>query len=152
MRQCSVQKPSEKGTRCSLAERTIYPELSEPIKNGEQKEFFTSTEATKPLEISRAGIYRYMTDDTIKAVQFKRKTLIRRKDIDALFENPASHNKKLPKERAPVTDFYPIAEVKEKYNVKASWIFVVAKRHNLLRTFNRDKTYCSKKHIDNYSG
>lgn len=125
-------------------------ELNEPIKDLEQKEFFTPTEAAKLLGISRASIYRYMADSTIKAVQFKGKTLIRRKDIDALFENPVSYNKRLPKERTAITEFYTTAEVKEKYNVKDSWIFVVAKRHNIPRTFNRGKTYWSKKHIDNY--
>lgn len=51
---------------------------------------------------------------------------------------------------APITEFYTTAEVKEKYNVKDSWIFVVAKKHNIPRTFNRGKTYWSKKHINNY--
>lgn len=102
------------------------------------------------VHISRASIYRYMADGTIKAVQFKGKTLIRRKDIDALFENTASYNKRLPKERTAIIEFYTTAEVKEKYNVKDSWIFVVAKKHNIPRTFNRGKTYWSKKHIDNY--
>lgn len=55
-----------------------------------------------------------------------------------------------PKDTIPITDFYTTAEVKEKYNVVDSWIFVVAKKHNIPRTFNRGKTYWSKKHIDNY--
>ncbi len=49
-----------------------------------------------------------------------------------------------------IIEFYTTAEVKEKYNVVDSWIFVVAKKHNIPRTFNRGKTYWSKKHIDNY--
>ena len=91
-----------------------------------------------------------MADETIKAVQFKGKTLIRRKDIDTLFENTTAYNKRLPKEKVPITEFYTTVEVKEKYNVVDSWIFVVAKKHNIPRTFNRGKTYWSKKHIDNY--
>jgi excisionase family DNA binding protein len=128
-----------------------YPsKSSEPIKDLQQKEFFTPTEAAKLLGISRATIYRYIADNIIKVVQFKRKTLIRKKDIESLFENSPSYNKRLPKERAPITEFYATAEVKEKYNVKESWIFVVAKKHNIPRAFNRGKTYWSKKHIDNY--
>ena len=48
----------------------------------EDKEFYTPPEAAKLLGISRASIYRYMADNVIKAVQFKGKTLVRRKDID----------------------------------------------------------------------
>ena len=31
-----------------------------------------------------------------------------------------------------------------------SWVFVIAKKNNIPRTFNRGKTYWSKKHIDAY--
>lgn len=125
-------------------------EQNEATKDLEHREFFNPIEATKLLGISRATIYRYLADETIKAVQFKGKTLIRRKDIDTLFENTTAYNKRLPKEKVPITEFYTTVEVKEKYNVVDSWIFVVAKKHNIPRTFNRGKTYWSKKHIDNY--
>ena len=116
----------------------------------ENKEFYTPPEAAKLLGISRASIYRYMADNVIKAVQFRGKTLVRRKDIELLFENAVEYKKRVPIEKAPITDFYTTAEVKEKYNVADSWIFAVAKKHNIPRTFNRGKTYWSKKHIDNY--
>lgn len=129
-----------------------FKEYNEPLKDLEQREFFTPTAAAKLLGISRATIYRYLADETIKAVLFKGKTLIRRKDIDMLFESSATYNKRLPQEKVSITEFYTTAEVKEKYNVVDSWIFVVAKKHNIPRTFNRCKTYWSKKNIDNYFG
>ncbi len=45
----------------------------------ENKEFYTPPEVAKLLGISRASIYRYMAENIIKAVQFKGKTLVRRK-------------------------------------------------------------------------
>lgn len=76
-----------------------------------------------------------MADNIIKVVQFKGKTLVRRKDIELLFENAAEYKKRVPIEKAPITDFYTTAEVKEKYHVNESWIFVVAKKNNIPRTF-----------------
>lgn len=116
----------------------------------ENKEFYTPPEVAKLLGISRASIYRYMAENIIKAVQFKGKTLVRRKDIELLFENAAEYKKRIPIEKAPITDFYTTFEVKEKYYVNESWIFAIAKKHNIPRTFNRGKTYWSKKHIDAY--
>ena len=116
----------------------------------ENKEFYTPPEVAKLLGISRASIYRYMAENIIKAVQFKGKTLVRRKDIELLFENAAEYKKRIPIEKAPITDFYTTSEVKGKYHVNESWIFVIAKKHNIPRTFNRGKTYWSKKHIDAY--
>lgn len=55
-----------------------------------------------------------------------------------------------PKDTVPITDFYTIAEIKEKFGVKESWIYEIAKEHNIPRTFNRGRTYWSKKHIDSY--
>ena len=52
----------------------------------ENKEFYTPPDAAKLLGISRASIYRYMADNIIKVVQFRGKTLVRRKDIELLFE------------------------------------------------------------------
>ena len=93
----------------------------------EDKEFYTPPQAAKLLGISRASIYRYMADNVIKAVQFRGKTLIRRKDIELLFENAAEYKKRVPIEKAPITDFYTTAKVKEKYHVNESWIFVIAR-------------------------
>ena len=70
--------------------------------------------------------------------------------IELLFENAAEYKKRVPIEKAPITDFYTTAEVKEKYHVNESWIFAVAKKNNIPRTFNRGKTYWSKKHMDAY--
>ena len=125
-------------------------ELNIPIKNLLEKEYLTPTQTAKLLGISRATIYRYIAEELIIAVQFKGKTLIRKKDIERLFENPKAYKKRISKLNSPITDFYTTAEVKEKYNVGDSWIFSIAKKNNIPKTFNRGKTYWSKKHIDNY--
>lgn len=147
----SAYKERVRKKRISAYQKELsIKEYNESLKDLDQREFFTPTAAAKLLGISRATIYRYLADETIKAVQFKGKTLIRKKDIDMLFESSVTYNKRLPQEKKPITEFYTTAEVKEKYNVVESWIFVVAKKHNIPRTFNRGKTYWSKKHIDNY--
>ena len=114
------------------------------------KEYLTPTETSKNLGVSRASIYRYLADNRFPAVQFKGKTLIRKTDIDRLFDTPEAYKKRLLKPQSPITEFYTTAEIKEKYNVTESWIFTVAKRNSIPKTFSRGKTYWSKKHIDKY--
>lgn len=114
------------------------------------KDFFTPSEAAKYIGISRATFYRYLETNLIKSVQLKRKTIIRKRDIEALFDNASPYKKHLPRAKQSITDFYTIAEIKEKYGVKESWIYEIAKEHNIPRTFNRGRTYWSKKHIDSY--
>ena len=126
--------------------------VNQQIEKGDciDKDFFTPSEAARYIGISRATFYRYLETNLIKSVQLKRKTIIRKSDIDALFDNASSYKKHIPKEKAPITDFYTTAEVKEKYQIQESWLYKIAKEHNIPRTFNRGKTYWSKKHIDSY--
>ena len=114
------------------------------------KDFFTPSEAAKYIGISRATFYRYLETNLIKSVQLKRKTIIRKRDIEALFDNASPYEKHLPRSKQSITDFYTTAEIKEKFGVKESWIYEIAKEHNIPRIFNRGRTYWSKKHIDSY--
>ena len=114
------------------------------------KDFFTPSEAAKYIGISRATFYRHLETNLIKSVQLKRKTIIRKRDIEALFDNASPYKKHLPRAKQSITDFYTTAEIKEKFGVKESWIYEIAKEYNIPRTFNRGRTYWSKKHIDSY--
>ena len=114
------------------------------------KDFFTPSKAAKYIGISWATFYRYLETNLIKSVQLKRKTIIRKRDIEALFDNASPYKKHLPRSKQSITDFYTTAEIKEKFGVKESWIYEIAKEHNIHRIFNRGRTYWSKKHIDAY--
>ena len=134
----------------SLKEELSIRERAKETYDFSEKEYLFPTETARLLGISRATVYRYLEENLISSVQFKGKTLVRRSDIHKLFDNPHSYQKRAPKAKAPITEFYTTAEVKEKYGIKESWIFKVAKENNIPRTFNRGKTYWSKKHIDAY--
>lgn len=115
------------------------------IKTQFWKRVLNPTEVAAFLGVGRTSIYRYIKNAKIKAVRFDGKTLVRRSDIDKMFDYIiASNNENKPKEKTPISDFYTTAEVKEKYGIKDSWIFHIAKEHNIPRTFHRGKTYWSK--------
>lgn len=124
----------------------------QPIQMIKDKEFLSFAEAGTLLGISRQAVYKIVAAGHLKASKISsRLSFIKRNDIENMLENKP-YEKRNKKDIAPITEFYTTAEVKEKYNVVDSWIFVVAKKHNIPRTFNRGKTYWSKKHIDNYFG
>ena len=124
--------------------------FDEEAKPHSEKEFLTPTEVSAFLGVGRTSIYRYIRNGKIKAVRFDGKTLIRRSDIDKMFDYITVCENNKPKEKTPITDFYTTSEIKEKYNIHESWLYKIAKEHNIPRTFNRGKTYWSKKHIDSY--
>ena len=132
---------------------SLQHELGKSIKTPPNlnKEDLTPSEVAELLHIGRTSIYRYIRNGAIKVIRFDRKTLVRKADIENMTTYIEQETKeKQIKEKTPITDFYTTADVKEKFNVAESWIFAIAKKNNIPRTFNRGKTYWSKKHIDAY--
>ncbi len=111
-----------------------------PIERIKDKPFLTITETAIYLGVTRPTVYGYIKRGELKVTRLGFKYLLKKKDIDELFNNPTEFHTPT-KEKAPITDFYTTAEVKEKYHVNESWIFLVAKKNNIPRTFNRGKTY-----------
>ena len=133
---------TESQTQVQKTERII-----EDIK---EKEYLSFSETGCLLGLSRQAIYTMIKAGHLKASKISsRLSFIRRTDIDAMLQNKP-YQYRMPKDTIPITDFYTTNEIKEKFGVKDSWIFHIAKEHNIPRTFNRGKTYWSKKHIDDY--
>lgn len=128
--------------------QTVISEQS--ISNFKDKEYLSFKEVATLLGLSKQAIYKMVYAGKLQAFRISsRLSFIRKGDIDRMLE-AHPYEQRQPKDNIPITDFYTTAEVKEKYHVNESWIFAIAKKHNIPRTFNRGKTYWSKKHIDAY--
>lgn len=78
--------------------------------------------------------------------------LISKADIQAMF-NFLSPKESDPKETTvkkgkSLSDFYTRAEIREKFEVKDSWIYKVVAENNVPKTILRGKAYFSKSHLD----
>ncbi len=144
-------KQAVRDKRVKQAEaETLSIKLEKPIENVRDKEYLSFAQAGKLLGLSRQAVYNMVKAGNLKASKISsRLSFIRRVDIDAMLEN-RPYKTLHPKDTVPITDFYTTADIKEKFGVKESWIYEIAKEHNIPRTFNRGRTYWSKKHIDSY--
>ncbi len=144
-------KQAVRDKRVKQAEaETLSIKLEKPIENVKDKEYLSFAQAGKLLGLSRQAVYNMVKAGNLKASKISsRLSFIRRVDIDAMLEN-RPYKTLHPKDTVPITDFYTTAEIKEKFGVKESWIYEIAKEHNIPRTFNRGRTYWSKRHIDSY--
>ena len=144
-------KQAVRDKRVKQAEaETLSIKLEKPIENVKDKEYLSFAQAGKLLGLSRQAVYNMVKAGNLKASKISsRLSFIRRADIDAMLEN-RPYKTLHPKDTVPISDFYTTAEIKEKFGVKESWIYEIAKEHNIPRTFNRGRTYWSKKHIDSY--
>ena len=137
--------------RIQEVETKVQTVISEqPISDFKDKEYLSFKEAATLLGLSKQAIYKMVYAGKLRAFRVSsRLSFIRKGDIDRMLE-ARPYEQRHPKDTMPITDFYTTAEVKEKFNVAESWIFAIAKKNNIPRTFNRGKTYWSKKHIDAY--
>ena len=144
-------KEAVRQKRIQEVETKVQTVISEqPISDLKDKEYLSFKEVATLLRLSKQAIYKMVYTGKLQAFRISsRLSFIRRGDINQMLE-ARPYEQRQPKDTIPITDFYTTAEVKEKYHVNESWIFVVAKKHNIPRTFNRSKTYWSKKHIDAY--
>lgn len=144
-------KAAERDKRIQKAEaNTEEIVINKPLKSVKDKEFLSFAEAGILLGISRQAVYKMVDSGHLKAAKISsRLSFIRRSDVEAMLD-AKPYDKRVSKQKSPITEFYTTAEIKEKYSVAESWIFVVAKKQNIPRTLNRGKTYWSKKHVDKY--
>ena len=129
---------------------TLSVKLEKPIENVKNKEYLSFSQAGKLLGVSRQAVYNMVKAGNLKASKISsRLSFIKRADIETMLES-RPYKTLHPKDTIPITDFYTTTEIKEKYIIQESWLYKIAKEHNIPRTFNRGKTYWSKKHIDSY--
>jgi excisionase family DNA binding protein len=124
--------------------------LSEAYERIKDKEFLSVSETAILLGVGRTTIYRYLKNNTLKAVQTPGKTFIRRSDIDAKFKNPEPYSSRPTSDEKTITEFYTLSEIKKKYKVQDTWIYKVVRENNIPKTLINGKSIFSKKHIDKY--
>jgi len=117
------------------------------------KEFLTVTQVSKLIGCSRQNIYKLIKNGKLKATNIlEKKTIIKRSEIDKLFENPIED----VKEKDSVDDMlyfdiaecYMILEIQNKYGVSEKALYEIIKRNKIPRIKNGWYVFVPKKMID----
>ncbi|MDY3119327.1 helix-turn-helix domain-containing protein [Porphyromonas somerae] len=129
-----------------MKERKVQSDVKEIV----DRPYLSVAEAGRLLGVSRQTIYRYIYAGRLRAFNLSdQRTIIRREDINwMLAERP--YVKRLPTEKTNITELYSSEEVCELFKISRSSLFAIGKRENIPKTYNRGRTYWSKKHIDPY--
>lgn len=107
---------------------------TKPIEEIKVKEFLTVRDVSKLLNCSIRTTYRLIEQGHIRAVNLlERKTLIKRSEIDLLFELPAKEEVIQEPIPVEVSDSYTLAEVQEKYGISERALYDFIKRKNIPR-------------------
>lgn len=113
------------------------------------KEILSTQEVADLMGVTRTTVHRYCVAGTIPCKMINRKIFIRRKDIEHMFDAAGPHIV-TPIEREPITEFYSLQEIMDKYNCSPSLVYTTVKAKKIPHVEFRGKTIYSKKHIDKH--
>lgn len=142
---------NDKIEKSELETAKVRDSKFDKIELVQKKELLTISDAALFLSVSKRTIYNWLDNGTIIGKRISnRKVLISKEDIRAIFESNQAYEKPTPIIKKPITEFYTINEVKEKYNIGNTWLYKIINRYKIPKTMLHGKTFVSKKHIDKY--
>ena len=137
------------------------------------KPYLSPSDVALLLGVSRATVYRSLASGEIKSLQYKRKCIIRRADLEKLFDDAAPYKRRSYTYKSARQD-YTMADITKKYNItrkvakgrldKLGILPVVVSRNTyynkeavdagfaeLLETFDYDSYYTAQQIMDNFA-
>lgn len=126
----------------------------QPLLELRSKDILTVKEAAAILSSSIRAVYDMINDGRLKAVNLsKRKTRIRRSEIDKIFEQPdlavASSVMSLDQEsNLTIDNCYPLKELEKKYGISNKALHTFLKRNNVRKLKKGKFVYVPKEEVD----
>jgi excisionase family DNA binding protein len=123
--------------------------IERPMEEIRVKEFLNMADAGKLLGVSRWTLWRHIKTGTLNAVKLGSRTLIRRSDIDRLFD-PGPRPVLPPEPTIPVevADCYTLKEVSEKYGLSDKTLYTLIRRNEIPQIQRGWYVYVQKAPID----
>ena len=109
--------------------------------------FLTPSDVALLLDISVSTVYRCFYSGIIKAVRIRRKTLVRREDLDKYFEDAGPYRKRSYK-RKQEQEYYTLQEIMDKYKIGRKAVWGRCDRLGIPKVYEGRNTFYSKKLID----
>src|SRR5574344_391617 len=113
----------------------------------ETKPFLTPKNLQDLLGVSKATVYRYFEHGIIKAVRIRQRTLIRRSDVEAFFNEAAPYKKRSNKRKAD-NEYYTLREIMEKYNIGRKAVWNRCETLGIPKVYEGRNVFWNKKAID----
>ena len=139
-----ARKRAEKVGKSNEQTRKV---VERPIEAIRAKDGLNIADASKLLGVSRWTIWRNIKAGNLNAGKIGRRTVIRRTDLDKLFERPT------PVQKAevitvPLAECYTLKEVREKYGISDKALYSLLKRNAIPKQYQGAYAYVPKLAID----
>jgi len=127
-------KARKRSVKIDLSNVETKVTVTKPIELLKAEEFLNVRQVSRLIGCSRPTVYNLIKTGKLKAVNLlKKKTIIRRSEVDKLFEQPVVFGNEL----APLTEqfgmfeFYTLTEVQVKYGVSGKALDDIINRNSI---------------------
>ena len=140
-------KARQRNAKVAVSNEQTRRIIEKPIADIRVKENLNIADASKLLGVSRWTIWRAIGSGNLHSVKLGRRTLIRRSDIDRLFEKPTVAPTLVT---APVAlaDCYNMKEIREKYGISEKALYTLIQRNSIPKQYSGPYAYVPKARID----
>lgn len=138
-----------KDEKINSSKSKIFQVKVQPFEELKIKPYLSITETSKLIGISRRTLYRMIQRGDLNVAKIGSRTIIRRSDIENLFESPQPSLPISQSFEYKISDCYTIGEVIKKYGVSEKALFEIIKRSNVPKLKKGWYTYVPKFKIDN---
>ncbi len=141
-------KAQKRKQRINAVNETTRKAIIRPVEELKAKPYLSVAETCTLMGISRRTVYRMIRQGLLSVAKAGSRTILRRTDIDQLFDLPQPEKKK--KQQQPVNEFYTVQEIEQLYHIKYGRLNTIVKENDIPKTVHNGRLLVSKPHIDRY--
>lgn len=141
-------KIRQKAVKVQASNEQVRQRIVKPIDDIRAQEFLTVDESAQLIRISRRSLYRLNERGELPFVKLNRRTVIRRADIDRLFDRPAELLEKARPVPLPLSECYTMKEIREKYGISEKALYELIQRNGIPKQYSGIYAYVPKNCID----
>jgi excisionase family DNA binding protein len=152
-----LYKHKQRVAKIEVSNNETLAVKTKPIEELKGKEFLTVRQVSKLINCSRQTVYNLINTGNLKAVNIlKKKTLVKRSDLDKMFEQPRpvmSQPESQPEQiEYNIANCYTTGQVREKYGISENGLSKFIIRHNIPKFRKGWFAYVPKSVIDKLLG
>lgn len=140
-------KARQRATKIEASNEQVKRIKAKSVEDLRGQEYLTVDETARLVRVSRRTLYRMNERGELQFVKLSRRTVIRRLDIDLLFDRPETDLKSAPIV-VPLSECYTLKEVIQKYTISDKALYELIRRNDIPKHYCGIYAYVPKARID----
>ena len=143
-----LYKKKQRDAKIEVSNQQTERIVGKPMEELSAKAFLSISETCKLLSMSRWTIWRAIKRNELNAAKIGKRTLIRRLDIDRLFDAPLKQEIKTEPIQYTIADCYTFKEIHNIYKISDKATYELIERNNIPKLKDGIYAYVPKIIID----